>query len=146
MDNMPANDNYKKHNKANQKKSFRLIFDFVLVVLVILGGVMIWNLKSQNNNLNKIITSDNNNPQALVRKQTNQIISNVKSLYPKLPTNEVPTIATVTDVAAVQKQAAFFKSAQLGDKVLFYSKNGIVILYRPNQNKIINEGPLTFSK
>ncbi len=139
------------HSNKSRKKSkgnlFRFIFELLAVVIIILAGVYIWNLRSDNANLVKEVASDNANPQALVQKQTNQIVSAVRALLGnKLPTNEAPVIATVTDVNAVKKQAAFFNSAKLGDKVLFYTKNGIVILYRPSDNSIIADGPLTFNK
>ncbi len=130
------------------KKSWiRPIVETVVLVLLVVSLLYIWNLRSENANLTSVIASDNANPQALVQKQTNQIVSAVQALLgSKVPTNEVPVIATVTDASAVQKQAAFFSSAQNGDKVLFYTKNGLVILYRPSQNLIVADGPLTFNK
>ena len=139
--------NHSGPNNRVKTGHVRLILEFVLVVLLALSAVYIWNLRSDNVSLNKIITSDNANPQALVQKQTNQIVSAVQALLgSKVPTNEVPVIATVTDASTVQKQAPFFSSAQNGDKVLFYTKNGVVILYRPSNNTIVADGPLTFNK
>lgn len=136
-------------NTALNKKSFynkkvSMIINFVLLLVILFMGVLLWNLKTDNNNLNNILASDNSNPQALIQKQANQIIAKVKNLM-KVPTNENPTIATVNNPSAVQRESPFFKSAQYGDKVLFYVKNSLVILYRPNTNKIIASGPLTFS-
>ncbi len=61
-----------------------------------------------------------------------------------LPQDEQPTIATVTDLAKLQGQP-FFANAQVGDKVLIYSRAGKVILYRPGENKIIELAPINIS-
>lgn len=62
-----------------------------------------------------------------------------------LPVNETPTVATVTDPEQLASQA-FFKDAQVGDKVLIYSHSGKAILYRPSEKKIIAIGPLITGK
>jgi len=53
--------------------------------------------------------------------------------------NETPTIATVTDPHELTSEL-FFKDAQVGDKVLIFSKAGQAILYRPSEKKIIAVG------
>jgi hypothetical protein len=58
-----------------------------------------------------------------------------------LPTGETPTIATVTDTAPLKGQE-FFKDAEVGDKVLIFSKSKKAILYRPSTKKIIVVGPV----
>ncbi len=58
-----------------------------------------------------------------------------------LPTDETPTIATVTDVTKLNNQP-FFKSAKNGDKVLIYAKAQMAIVYNPSLHKIINVGPI----
>lgn len=55
----------------------------------------------------------------------------------ELPSDEVPTLATVSDKEKLVSQE-FFKRAQNGDQVLIYAKNGRVILYRPSTGKIID--------
>jgi hypothetical protein len=50
--------------------------------------------------------------------------------------DEVPTLATVTDVTKLINQR-FFKSAQNGDKVLIYPLASKAILFRPMLNKIV---------
>lgn len=61
-----------------------------------------------------------------------------------LPTNEEPTIATVSDLAKLQGQP-FFAKAQLGDKVLIYKQDKKAILYRPSTNQLIEVAPLNNS-
>lgn len=58
-----------------------------------------------------------------------------------LPTDETPTIATVTDLSKLKDQP-FFAQAQVGDKVLIYPKAQKAILYRPSEDKIIELAPL----
>ncbi len=58
-----------------------------------------------------------------------------------LPNDELPTIATVTDVSKLNNQI-FFKFAKNGDKVLIFTKSQMAILYSPSAHKIINVGPV----
>lgn len=56
-----------------------------------------------------------------------------------LPEDEEPTFATVSDPAQLAKQQ-FFLKAEVGDKVLMYTKSKRAILYSPKKNKIIEVG------
>ena len=58
-----------------------------------------------------------------------------------LPEGETPTVATVTDLAALKDQP-FFAQAKLGDKVLIYSNAKKAILYSVLLEKIIEVSPL----
>jgi hypothetical protein len=58
-----------------------------------------------------------------------------------LPSDETPTLAKVSDPAVLQDQI-FFKNAVIGDVVLMYAKSLRAILYDPQQNKIIEVGPI----
>ncbi|MDD5083968.1 MAG: hypothetical protein PHT88_03485 [Candidatus Moranbacteria bacterium] len=55
----------------------------------------------------------------------------------ELPTDETPTLATVTDKEKLSEQP-FFKKAENNDKVLIYVKAGRAILYRPAVHKIVD--------
>lgn len=59
-----------------------------------------------------------------------------------LPSDEQPTVATVTDLAKLSGQP-FFAQAQVGDKVLIYQTAAKAILYRPSTNQIIELAPLS---
>jgi hypothetical protein len=111
---------------------------------VIMLALFVWSLNSDKHNLTKEVASLNANPQALVQKQTQSLITAVGQLM-QLPQGETPTVAAVTNVAAARKQSAFFNNAQNGDKVLLYVKSSEAILYRPSTNKIILVAPLSFS-
>lgn len=62
-----------------------------------------------------------------------------------LPTDEKPTVATVTDASKVKDQS-FFKNAQNGDKVFIYQKAQKAILYRPSENRIIEVGAVNINQ
>ncbi len=59
-----------------------------------------------------------------------------------LPTDETPTLATVSDMHALEGQE-FFKNAKEGDKVLMYLRTHRAIIYRPSIDRIIEVGPIT---
>lgn len=53
-----------------------------------------------------------------------------------LPTDEEPTVATVTDKEKLKEQK-FFSKAENDDKVIIFVKSQKAILYRPAWNKVI---------
>lgn len=55
----------------------------------------------------------------------------------ELPIDETPTIGTVTDPKKLG-QTEFFKKAEKGDKIMIYSKSGVLIIYRPKKDKLID--------
>ncbi|MDB5176261.1 MAG: hypothetical protein JWM81_1119 [Candidatus Saccharibacteria bacterium] len=61
-----------------------------------------------------------------------------------LPTNETPTVATVTNAAKLANQS-FFKKAQDGDKVIVYSGQKEAILYRPSTKQIVTVSTVSVS-
>ena len=61
-----------------------------------------------------------------------------------LPTDETPTVATVTDASKINSQP-FFANAQNNDKVLIYQKAQKAILYRPSENRIIEVGAVNIN-
>ena len=61
-----------------------------------------------------------------------------------LPKDETPTLATVSDLHALEGQE-FFRNAKEGDKVLMYLISRQAILYRPSIDRIIEVGPITGS-
>ncbi|MFI5240416.1 MAG: hypothetical protein ACHQUB_01785 [Candidatus Saccharimonadia bacterium] len=60
-----------------------------------------------------------------------------------LPTNEVPALATITDVNKLN--TPFFKEAKNGDEILIYEKNQLAIIYRPGIDRIVAVGPVSFA-
>lgn len=133
-----------KRNLSSLKPSKRTLIEVVVLALLVGLGVYTWQLRADNNDLQKQLSTLKTNPQAAVQQQTTDLINQVGKLM-NLPKGETPTVAAVTNADAAKKQSAFFNDAQNGDKVLLYVKAGEAILYRPSQNKIILVAPLTFS-
>ncbi len=73
--------------------------------------------------------------------QTKDVVKAVSKLV-IVPTNETPTVATVTNIEKIKSQA-FFVDARNGDKVLVYGKQKKAILYRPSTNQIVNINTVT---
>lgn len=80
------------------------------------------------------------NPSITAQQEQQDLVSKVGKLT-VLPTNETPTIATVTDITKLKDQA-FFANAKNGDKVLIYTQAKKAYLYRPSTNKLINIAPV----
>lgn len=59
----------------------------------------------------------------------------------QLPSDENPTIATITDKTKLTNQP-FFTPAENGDIVLIYTNTKKAYLYRPGTNKIIDVAPI----
>ena len=58
-----------------------------------------------------------------------------------LPTDETPTVATITDTESLQGQE-FFKNAKIGHKVLVYSEARLAILYDASLDRVVNMAQL----
>ncbi len=58
-----------------------------------------------------------------------------------LPTDETPTIATVSDLSKLKDQV-FFAKAKVGDKVLIYTIARKAVLWRPSTNQLIEVSAL----
>ena len=61
-----------------------------------------------------------------------------------LPSDEVPTVATIEDRSKLDNQP-FFEDAKDGDKILIYTEAKKAIVYREGENKIINVGPIAIN-
>lgn len=58
-----------------------------------------------------------------------------------LPSDEEPTVATVSDLEPLKDQP-FFANAKIGDKVLIYTNARKAILYNPKMRKIVEVAPI----
>ena len=115
------------------------IFIVILLFLVFIAGGIAYYYYSQYTNTQNLLK----NPNLAVEKQTKQLTTQVGKLM-MLPTDEVPTVATVTDAGKLKDQA-FFKNAKNGDKVLIYVKARKAILYRASTNLIVDVAPVNIS-
>lgn len=76
------------------------------------------------------------NPENEIKQITKKL-----SMFMELPSDAVPTLATVTEKEKLSDQE-FFKKALNGDKVLIYLDEGKAILFRPSTGKVIDVAPV----
>ena len=120
-----------KSNKKNLK-IFSIVISFALIITIGVSVFLFINL-----------SNIKNNPQTITQKETQDVLMSVGKII-ILPKDEVPIIATVTDLNALKNQP-FFANAKVGDKVLIYHKAGKAILYDPIANKIVELAPLNIN-
>jgi hypothetical protein len=121
----------KPEQKGKSKKS-RIAFAvlFIVALISLYQNFRFWNqLKGYNN------------PQVSTKDDVKKTLDQVGKLL-VLPSDETPTIATVSDLSQLKSQP-FFANAQVGDKVIIYSNNHKAILWRPSDNKLVEVAPLT---
>lgn len=86
------------------------------------------------------VTDMKQNPQKVAQETTQDLITRVSELI-VLPSDETPTVATVSDLEKLKGQQ-FFANAKVGDKVLIYTKAKKAVLYDPDAHKIVEVAPL----
>jgi hypothetical protein len=104
----------------------------VLVVITIVSVVLAINFYSKLSLLE--------NPSAATESEIKATVAQVGKFL-VLPTNETPTLATVSDPAKLKDQP-FFANAATGDKVLIYTNSRKAVLWRPSVSKIIEVSAL----
>ena len=109
--------------------SFKILLVVLFVGVCGVAGYFFWQYQQLKKNPN------------LMSQQEVKEITNKIGEFLELPTDEQPTLATVTDQEKLKDQL-FFKKAQNGDKILIYTNAKKAILYRPKTNKIIEVAPL----
>ncbi|OGH07510.1 MAG: hypothetical protein A2171_02355 [Candidatus Levybacteria bacterium RBG_13_35_9] len=117
----------------------RVAVFLIVVVLIITGGFVYYKnqiAKSQVSQQTLSLTQQK-------EQENNDLIEKVGKLI-LLPTNEQPTIATITDKSQLSTQP-FFNNAVDGDRVLVYANAKKAILYRPSTNKIIEVAPVNIT-
>ncbi len=102
----------------------------ILVAIIVIVFVIRANPEIVGNQQLKMIVQEKNEMESIV-EEVGKII--------ELPSDETPTVATVTDAEKLKDQV-FFKKAKNGDKVLIYSNSRKAFLYRPSEKKIIEVG------
>lgn len=125
--------------KKPEKAMLTRIAIAVLVLLAIVGfgaaGYLFW----QNQELQ-------NNPETTQKAQANrakEVRDKVAKLI-SLPTDETPTLATVTDKEKLKDQP-FFKDAVNGDQILIFPQAKKAIIFRESENRLINVGPIAIT-
>ncbi len=87
------------------------------------------------------------NPELALQEEKRGIVDKVGKLV-DIPSNEDPTIATISDKDKLQNQIKnqpFFSKAENGDKVLVFPQAKKAILYRPTINKVMDMVAISLS-
>ncbi|MBP6858177.1 MAG: hypothetical protein KBC11_03270 [Candidatus Pacebacteria bacterium] len=128
---MSESENLINTNKKPRKKNvFKKYLGLILVLLVVvLALTSVYFYKKSVGVTDKVSQEE---VKSLVQKVSRLVV---------VPTDETPTIATVSDPEALKNQA-FFIDAKKGDKVLIYSNAKKAVLYDPVADKIVNIAPL----
>ena len=112
-----------------RQRLVRLVWPIVALIALVLAGYFYYQMHVLQQN-----------PQTIAQKEAVDLIAKVSKLI-VLPTGETPTIATISDPAALKDQP-FFALSVKGDKVLIYAQAKKAILYSVALNKIIDVAPL----
>jgi hypothetical protein len=83
------------------------------------------------------------NPAVVYQNKINGMTQKIQKTV-SLPTDEQPTIATVTDKNVLPKEQ-FFALAQDGDKIFMYKQHHLAVLYRPTTGQVITKAKLVFA-
>lgn len=118
-------------------KKYAIIVLLVIAAAGVAAGGYYYNKYQNAQNLLK-------NPNLQVNKEASQLVAQVGKLM-VLPTDEQPTVATVTDASKLKDQP-FFKNAKNGFKVLIYVKARKAILYDPVKNVIVDVAPVNIAQ
>lgn len=133
-DNVPMGKGAVSVNKVSKGRVF---FYIIVVLLLVAGFGSAWYFYQRYEALNSNSTTE---AQAQEQQEVSDLVAKVGKLI-ILPTNETPTIATVTNADQLRSQE-FFANAENGDKLLAYTQAMEAILYRPSINKIVEVGPI----
>lgn len=123
----------KQLNNFKANKSLWLIVIVVILVIAALPSYYYYNQYQKAQTLLQ-------NPKASATAEVTTLIDKVGKLM-ELPSNEAPTIATVSDITKLTGQT-FFAKAKNGDKVLIFTQAKEAVLYRESVNKIIQVAPV----
>lgn len=111
-----------------------LIVALIVVALAVATGFLLWQ--------NLQLRSPDGQKQANERANA-KLVEEVSAKI-LLPSDQTPTIATITNVDELKKvNEAFYRDAQNGDRILFYSTRAVI--YRESDHKIINVAPVTLN-
>ncbi len=114
-----------------EKKSVIISFLILALLAVGGGGAGVYYFNKYQKEMKKV-----SNPEADVKV----LLENVGKLI-DLPTDEEPTVATVTNADQISAQP-FFAKAKNGDRVIIYTNARLAILFDENVGKIMNVGTI----
>lgn len=98
------------------------------ILLLFLTGVILSQRNSSQTPKTLGVVTDQSEPQRYYDSVSN---------FVELPTNELPTVANVSEAEKVKAQNSAFTDVKNGDKMLFFVKSRKVVVYRPDTNKVV---------
>lgn len=119
-----------------KKKIFKILLVLGLMALVAAPGYYFYNKYQE-------AQAKLDSPAEVAKTELKEVLDRVSVLI-ELPSDEEPTLATVSDKEKLVGQS-FFAKAENGDKLLIYVTAKKAILYRPSTNKIIEVSVLAIN-
>jgi len=126
----------------NSWKNITVSAVVVLIVFFVIG-VLIYKITKNNTALADPVDYSRLTP-VDEEKETLKLVARVSKII-RLPENETPNVAYVTDIEKLKGQA-FFNNARNGDRILIYAQAKRAYLYRPTDNKIIEVAPINVAQ
>lgn len=126
----------------SMKSKYQQIVALVLIVCLVAvaaAGYLFYQYTKTQKEL-KALKKTPTASQKSIQENVGQIVNEVSKLM-ILPSNETPSLATISDISKLKDQA-FFKNGKNGNILLVYSKASKAILYDPTEKKIVEVAPL----
>lgn len=120
-----------------------IVISLILFVgaLVLLTIILKKNL-SKNDELTQIIgLAEAQNGNIAIAQDTYNIMKELRKTL-ELPPDELPILATISDVSKLAGQPIFNYAAN-GDQILFYTKAQRLYVFRPSTKSLVTQGPFT---
>ena len=109
----------------------RLLVLIIAIAIILIGGFAYYQSSKQTFEAGQELTDD----------QVQDILASVGK-HIKLPADETPLVATVADIDLLLEREPFYTGADNGDILLLYPNAGKAILYAPDEDLIVNVGPI----
>lgn len=107
-----------------------------LIIVAIVGGLLL--MQSRNS-----VSFEAGSENTLSENEIEDIIAGVRA-HIVLPDDEVPLIATITDVDALAATQPFYRDAKNGDLLIIYQSISKAIIYDTENDVLVNVGPIIF--
>lgn len=123
------------------KTNFK-IWIILLLLMILFGTTLFFYFRYSKLKKEVNILKD---PQAQVeinKQESHRLVAEISKVM-SLPTDEEPVFGTIKDTESLSKTQKFFVGSQNGDKILIYKDKAII--YREEEKKIINVGPVFIS-
>jgi hypothetical protein len=118
-----------KHKHTKNKLWFGVAV-VLIVALAAVSGFFFWKWQSLKSS-----------PSVTAEESSARVIEKVGKIY-DLPSKEKPTVALIQDKKKLEDQS-FFDKAQNGDYLLMYTNSKLALIYREQDGKLINVGPIS---